>query len=175
MAIRPSRRSAPRIRRSPPNSASHAARQSGSRTATLPQTARLAPAEKTSQSAVRLFDAAAVLDFEPCACGDAFEHFQVGRTLRPGAVQIDHVQPPQPRRFEAQGRVERVAAVGRAAVVVALCESHAGAVYQIHRGNDFDIHLISVLGSCVESGCPPPRSFRGGTACRRSCRVRVPR
>ena len=121
------------------------------------------------------FDAAAVLDFEPRACGDAFEHFQVGRTLRPGAVQIDHVQPQQPRRFEAQGRVERVAAVGRAAVVVALCESHAGAVDQIHRGNDFDIHLISVLGSCVESGCPPPRSFRGGTACRRSCRVRVPR
>lgn len=61
------------------------------------------------------FDAAAVLDFEPRACGDAFEHFQVGRTLRPGAVQIDHVQPSQPRRFEAQGRVERVAAEGRAA------------------------------------------------------------
>ena len=59
---------------------------------------------RRSQQRRAAFDAAAVLDFEPCACGDAFEHFQVGRTLRPGAVQIDHVQPPQPRRFEAQGR-----------------------------------------------------------------------
>ena len=137
IATTPSRTSAPRIRRSGPNSAIHRANSSGSRTATLPQTARRAPASKTLRGCAAL-DAAAVLHLERGLRGDAFQYRQVLRFGGLRAVEIDHVQAACARLFEAKRRFERVAVVGFPARIVALREADAAAADEVRCGNHFD-------------------------------------
>ncbi len=123
-ATAPSRMSAPRIS-FPPNSASHSAKRSGSRTARLPQMARPALASKTLRSGLAALDSAAVLHFERGFRRHAFQHGEVAGLRRLGAVEIDHVQAADARLFEAQRRFQRVAVVGFPAGVVALRQAHA--------------------------------------------------
>ena len=116
------------------------------------------------------FDAAAVLHFERGFRRYAFQHGEVAGLCGLGAVEIDHVQAAYARLFEAERRFERVAVIGRPAAVVALRQPHAGAADNVRCGYDFYFHRVTVLKSCAGSFRPPNRSFRGGTACRKSCR-----
>ena len=135
MATAPLRTSAPRISRPGSNSASHAAKRSGRRTATLPQMARRAPASKTLCRASRL-----LMPPPYCTSSEvrAAMRSSTARLRGCAAVEVDHVQAADARLLEAERRFERVAVVGLPAGVVALREAHALAADDVRCGYDFD-------------------------------------
>ena len=132
------------------------------------------PGVEDAAQRLAALDAAAVLHFEPRprrTCSST-ARLRGSEALAPSRSTM--CRRRMPASLEAQGRFERVAVVGFPAGVVALRQAHALAVDDVRCRYDFD-HGVRGLGNSVRSARPPARSFRGGTACRRSCRGRAPR
>ena len=82
-------------------------------------------------------DAAAEVYGERCGGGDFAQHTDIDDVLRLGPVEVDDVQPAEAQPFKLPGHLCRAVAVDGLLSVVALCESHALALYDVDGGDEF--------------------------------------